>query len=38
LSLALRSRQRRTPTLFAEEMTAGFLLDAELKCSDLTFL
>ncbi len=37
-SLALRSRQRRTPTLFAEEMTAGFLLDAELKCSDFTFL
>ena len=37
-SLALRSRQKRTPTLFADEMTAGFLLDAELKCSDFDFL
>jgi hypothetical protein len=37
-SLPLRSRQRRTPTLFSEEMTAGFLLDAELRCSDFEYL
>jgi hypothetical protein len=36
-SLALRSRQTKTPTLFADEMTAGFLLDAELQCSEFDF-